>query len=216
MQTIEFKVSKRVGTGKQVTRKLRVDGIIPGVLYGTKEDPVNLSIPEALITELYRSQSGSNFIVNLGIDDDTSVMSIVRERQRHPVSGRTIHMDFLRISMDKPILLNVPVHLTGEAPGVKDFSGTLEHLLRMAEVTCLPKHIPEEILIDVSEMQINDSVHVSDINIEHVELTADQGRVIVAVSPPRISTEASEEEEGVEGEEGAEESTEESSEGDAE
>jgi len=200
MQTVDLKATRREGTGKQVTRKLRAAGVIPAVLYGNKAEPESLQVDINDLHIIYRSYSGANFILNLAIEDQEPVMTIIRERQRHPVSGATLHLDFQRIDVAKAIMIEVPIHLTGEAPGVKDFGGTLEHLLRWAEVSCLPLEIPEEIVIDVSELGINDSIHVRDLARDGMEFLADEGRVVVAVTPPRIATTAEDEE--AEGEEG--------------
>ena len=214
MQTVDLNARTRQGTGKQVTRKMRVIGQIPATLYGAGETPVTLQVMDDDLDQLFRGKRGASMIINLAIDDAKPVLSIIREKQRHPVSGATLHLDFQRISLDKPITAQVPVRITGESPGVKDQGGILEFLMRSADVSCLPMNIPEEIMIDISELEINDSVHVGDIPHEGFEFMADEDRTIISVSAPRLSTEAEEAEEG-EGEEGVEGAEGEAVEGDA-
>jgi len=204
MQTLELKASVREGTGKSVTRKLRVQGIVPATLYGIGVPPVNLSLDAAELESLYKGRESSNFILNLHVDDGDAIATIVRERQRHPVGRQVLHVDLQRISMDRPIHVEIPIHLTGECEGVKTFGGTLEHLLRTVAISCLPKHIPDEIIVDVSELNLNDSIHVSDLDVPNIEFEAEAARVVVNVAPPRLSTEVEETDEEGEGEETAE------------
>ena len=204
MQTLDLKASVREGTGKSVTRKLRVQGIVPATLYGIGVDPVNLNVDAAELEGLYKGRESSNFILSLHVDGGDAVATIVRERQRHPVSRQVLHVDFQRISMDRPIHVEIPIHLTGECEGVKTFGGTLEHLLRTVAISCLPKHIPDEIIVDVSELNLNDSIHVSDLDVPNIEFEAEAARVVVNVAPPRLSTEVEETDEEGEGEETAE------------
>ncbi len=203
MESVEINASLREGTGKKVTRKLRADGLIPATLYGPEHDPINLQVTDDTMIQVFRGHRGGSFLVKLQIDQDAPVMTIIRERQRHPVSGKLVHLDFQRISMDKPIHASVPVRIVGEAPGVKDLGGILEHVLRQLEVSCLPTEIPEEIVVDISEMQMNEAIHVSDLDLPHLDFVTDLERTIVSVAAPRVVAEA-EEEETAEGEELAE------------
>lgn len=200
MQTLELKASTRAGIGKSVTRKMRAQGILPATLYGPATEPMNLQVSTAAFEDLYVGRESSNFILNLQVDDQEPMITLIRERQKHPVSGAMIHVDFQRIRMDRPINIEIPIVLTGESDGVKTFGGIQEHLMRSVEISCLPTHIPDRIVVDVSKLGINDSVHIGDITIENVEILGDSGRPIVNIAPPRLSTELDEEAEGVEGE----------------
>ncbi len=210
METVDLKATLRTGTGKQVTRKLRVAGQIPGTLYGAGGDPVTLQCEEKSLIKMFRAHPGGNFILNLSIGDDKPVLSIIRERQRHPVFGSLVHLDFQRVSTNKPIQVQIPVHLTGESPGVKDFGGVLEHTMREVEISCLPLEIPDEIVVDINELGLNESIHVSDLELPNLNFVTEGERTIVSVSAPRVSTgvlaeeeaaaEAAELAEGAEGE----------------
>jgi large subunit ribosomal protein L25 len=205
MDTVDIKATLRTGIGKQVTRKLRAAGQIPATLYGAGQEPRTLQIDEQSLIKIFRAHPGGNFILNLAIDDQKPELSIIRERQRHPVSGALVHLDFQRVRADKPIHVQVPIHLTGESPGVKDFGGVLEHVLRQVEISCLPMEIPDDIILDIGELMLNDSIHVSDLELPKLNFITAGERTIVAVSAPRVSTEA---EEAAEGEEAEGEETE--------
>ncbi len=186
MDSLDLKATTRQGTGKSVTRKLRVQGTLPAVLYGGGGEATSLTISAMDFDLLYRDRQGSNFVLNLSVDDAKPILSIVRERQRHPVSGRVIHVDLQRISMDKPIHVEVPIVITGESRGVKDFGGILEHLLRRVEISCLPADIPDTIVVDISEMRLNETLHVADLKVPNVELLAEPARAVVSIAAPRL------------------------------
>jgi large subunit ribosomal protein L25 len=192
MESVELKASRREGTGKQVTRKLRATGAIPAVLYGSGAEPQSLQIDKVELDRIFREHAGGNFILNLEVEKEKPVMTIIRETQRHPVSGQLVHLDFQRVSTDKPIAVQVPVRLVGESPGVKDFGGVLEFVLRELEVSCLPLEIPDEVVVDISEMLLNDSIHVADLDLPNIEFITETERTIVSVSMPRIQKSAAE------------------------
>jgi large subunit ribosomal protein L25 len=187
MQTVELNATLRQGTGKQVTRKLRVAGQVPAVLYGSGGDPVSLNIPYNDVERVFRFRGGGSFLLDLSVDGAAPILSIIKEKQVHPVSGKLVHIDFLRISMDKPITVQVPVHLTGESRGVKDFGGIIDQPLRLVEISCLPADIPDEILVDISALDIGDSIHIADLPADKFTFNAESERTVVAVGAPRIT-----------------------------
>ncbi|MBN2171897.1 MAG: 50S ribosomal protein L25 [Candidatus Krumholzibacteriota bacterium] len=206
MQTVALSAQTRAGTGKQVTRKLRNQGLLPATLYGAAGEPLSLQLPMAELERVLRQYEGGNFIVDLVVDEAAPVMTLIRERQTHPVSGKLIHIDFLRVDEHKPITVEIPIHLMGESIGVKDFSGILEHMMRSVEVSCLPADIPDHIEVDISHLNIGDAVHVGDIRQEKVAFLAEEGRVVASVAAPRLIKTAAEvaaeaEAEAAEGEE---------------
>ena len=196
MQTVDLKATTREGTGKSVTRKLRAQGVLPATLYGADSKARSLQVEAIEFELLYRARESSNFILNLVVDGAAPVLSIVRERQRHPVSNRVIHVDFQRISMDKPVSVDVPVHIIGESRAIKDLGGILEHLLRQVTISCLPNDIPDSIQVDISKLGINESIHVRDLNVPKVTFVAEPARAVVNIAAPRLVKGAS----GVEGE----------------
>jgi len=187
MQTVTIPAELRQGKGKSVTRKLRAEGTIPANLYGVGAEPVTMQIKTADIDNVVRSH-GSNVLVELQFEGQDAILTLIREHQVHPVSGSHVHLDFQRVHLGKPLHVDVPIKVVGEAPGVKNFSGILEQVVRDLSVSCLPREIPDFIEVDISKLGINDAVHVRDLKIDNVELLADGSQTIVMVVPPRLST----------------------------
>ncbi|MFH1700525.1 MAG: 50S ribosomal protein L25 [Candidatus Zixiibacteriota bacterium] len=206
MKELNLKVSKRENTGKGFNRRLRDEGIVPAVVYGPDAEPVPVQVD---YRELYRLMHGQpmSTIINLDIEgiDEPDRKVLIRELQKDPVSGKLVHLDFHNISMDKLITITVAVYTVGVPEGVKNFGGVVQTILREIEVSCLPTAIPDNIEIDISHLNIGDSIHVSDLKLENVDILTDAVRTIVTISAPTVIKEVeAAEEEAVEGEEGAE------------
>ena len=193
-----LKGARRSGIGKGVARKLRQTGSIPAVYYGRGEDPIVLTVVVKELEEVILKAEGSNVIVDLKVDGDggSDRKALIREIQRDPVGGHILHLDLQHISLTERITVEVPIVLTGIPIGVKDGGGILEHLLREVEVECLPTDIPSRLEIDVSALNIGDSLHVSDLKADRVEIRTEADRAIATVVPPTVLEEAKPAEEG--------------------
>jgi large subunit ribosomal protein L25 len=193
-----LKGARRNGIGKGVARKLRQTGSIPAVYYGRGEEPIVLTVVVKELEEVILKAEGSNVIVDLKVDGDGvgDRKALIREIQRDPVGGHILHLDLQHISLTETITVEVPVVLTGIPIGVKDGGGILEHLLREVEVECLPTDIPSRLEIDVSALNIGDSLHVSDLKADKVTIVTEGERSIAAVVPPTVLEEAKPAEEG--------------------
>ena len=193
-----LKGERRTGVGKGVARKLRQTGSIPAVYYGRGEEPIALSVVLKDLQEVIERAEGSNVIVDLKMDGDGAgdKKALIREIQRDPVGGHILHLDLQHISLTERIVVEVPVVLVGTAIGVKDGGGILEHLLREVEVECLPTDIPSKLEVDVSALNIGDSLHVSDLKADRVEILTEADRAIATVVPPTVLEEAKPAEEG--------------------
>jgi large subunit ribosomal protein L25 len=205
-----LQVEVRDAVGKGVARKLRAAGRIPAVCYGKGRVSVGLALdPIALRKLLHASDAGMNTIISLeggGSVDGTIVL--VKELQRDPVHGAYLHADFYTVDLEQRVEVSVPVHITGKAIGV-EAGGVLDQALREIELSCLPLSIPRELMADVTNLELGQSLHVSDIPLpEGVELKSDPMLSVVSVVAPM-----KEEEEAVP-EEGAEEGDETTPEGD--
>ena len=202
----ELVVEVREATGKGAARRLRQAGRIPGVCYGRNTAPVSVSLdPKGLEHVLRTSASGFNtlFEVKGGGDFDGKPV-LVRELQRDPVSGHLVHADLYMVDLQQRVHVSVPVHLEGSPEGVK-MGGILDHTLREIEFECLPQSIPEEVRVDVSALEIGDSLHVRDLVLpEGATLLSDPELAVVLVATPAVEEEATPAEGEVpEGEEGA-------------
>jgi large subunit ribosomal protein L25 len=194
-----LKGARRSDVGKGVARKLRQAGSIPAVYYGRGEDPIPLTVGLKDLEDVIERAEGSNVIVDLKVDGDGAGdrKALIREIQRDPVGGTILHLDLQHISLTETITVEVPVVLVGTPTGVKDGGGILEHLLRDVEVECLPTDIPSRIEIDVSALNIGDSLHVSDLKAERLTIVTEAGRTIATVVPPTVLEEAKPAEEAV-------------------
>ena len=202
MRQIELVAQKRNAFGKGATRNLRRSGIVPGVLYGRNQDNISVQINEHTFRRFLRT-NGENMLIDLNIDEHGTETVLIKELQRHPVRRSLIHADFIRISLDEPVTTQVPIRLVGSATGVQE-GGVLTFLLRQLSVSCLPLLIPEEVQVDISEMDIGDSIRIEDLTLdEGVENLEDPQAQIVSVVPPIVEVEPVEEDEEIEeGEEG--------------
>ncbi len=186
MKETVVEVKSRERRGKNASRRLRHEGLIPAIVYGAKNDPVPVVVDPRELLEIMHSESGANtiFQVNLaGTERRPHVM--IKEYQVDPVKGRLIHADLVRIQMDEVIEVEIPVQVNGEAAGVKLDGGILEHVTREVRVSCLPGDIPEHITIDVSPLKIGDHLRVSDIpRSDRYRILDDPEQILVVVSPP--------------------------------
>ena len=185
MSVIQLKGTRRGSKGKGGARKARAAGQIPGVLYGHKEEPVALAVISREFKTALRTHKGGNAIVNLDLEGH-SVTALVRDAQYDPITHEILHLDFQHISLTETIEVSVPVHFTGLAIGVKDGGGILEHIVREVEIRCLPTAIPPSIDIDVTRLNIGESVHVSDIKAEGFTIITDLETTIGTVVPPTV------------------------------
>ena len=176
----------RDGRGKGAARTTRRGGRIPGVLYGHGEESVALSVDAAELKRLVHAISIENTIVDLDLGGSEPYKVLIRELQRHPVRDEFLHIDFFHVAMDEKLQVEIPIVLVGTPTGVKNKGGVLDHQLRELEVYCLPGNIPEKVELDVSALDIGDSVHVSDIRLGDVEILTDADRAVVAVLAPTV------------------------------
>jgi large subunit ribosomal protein L25 len=179
---------------------LRRAGRIPAILYGRNTDPVMLSVSANDMETIFKDGSVGQSIINLNIDSGKKTHpSMIKELQTDPLSQDLLHIDFYEISMDRKLKVNVPVSTTGKSVGV-EMGGMLQIIRRELEVYCLPNAIPQEIVIDITDLDIGNSVHVEDINLEgDVEIPHDVDFTILTIlSPKKAEEEEIGEEEGEE------------------
>jgi len=182
-------VEVREGTGKGVARKLRAAGRAPGVLYGRGKAALAVAFdPRALERLLRTSEAGMNTLIDLevaGRGDLAGKVVLVKELQREPLRGAILHVDLYEVDLAKTIEVSVPLHLVGTAPGVALSGGILDHALRELAIECLPRAIPDQIEVDVSQLEIGDSIHVRDLALpQGVTLKSDADLSVVSVVAP--------------------------------
>jgi large subunit ribosomal protein L25 len=182
---VTLKAEIRPGTGKGVARKLRAAGRVPGVVYGRGMDPVAVAVERLALARAFKTEAGRNVLIDLHVGTDTH-LTLARELQRDPVRGTLLHVDFLKIARDVAIEVDVPVHITGESPGVKE-GGVIEHHLWSVRVSCLPGNVPERLDADVSRMVIGDMLRVADLKVpDGVTVLTEPNEAVLGVVVPQI------------------------------
>jgi len=202
LEIFDLKVSERKETGKGQARALRRQGLVPAVLYGPKIQTVSLTVPAFEISRIYKESEGEHVILNLIIENGGTKKktAMIKEMQVSPTTNEYIHVDFYEVSMDQEIVVKVPVEVTGKSEGIER-GGLLQIVRRQLEISCLPTDIPVKIEVDISALDIGDSIHVEEIGVgEKVKLLFDINFTVVTVVAPTVEKEpVSEEElEGVE------------------
>ena len=203
---VALQAEARPGTGKGVTRKLRSAGKVPGILYGRGMEPVSLAVDRLALARVFKTDAGRNVLIDLQIEGETH-LTLARELQRDPVRGAVLHVDFLKIARDVAIEVDVPIHIEGDSPGVKE-GGVIEHHLWNVHVSCLPTNVPDRIIADVSRTLLGEMLRVSDLKVpEGVTILTDETEAVLGVVVPQVlklEEEVPAEAALAEGEEGAE------------
>jgi len=198
MGDILLKAQVREETGKEISRKLRAQGLIPAILYGPSVQPIPLVVnPTAVLKILEKEQAASSFL-DLEITDGKNSQIkkvLIKDVDFHPATDQLIHVDFYQITVGKELTLDVPIVIVGKAKGVEK-GGVLEQNLRELTISCLPKLVPSHIEIDVANLDIGDSIHVADISVpEGIKIENDpQVPVVTLVAPEEAKAEAEGEE----------------------
>ena len=181
----QLTIKRREGTGKQVAKRLRREGVVPGVLYGgAKPEPV--TVDPKTVLRIIHGREGSTQLLNLTFEGaDGTRMAIIRDLQFDPVSERLLHVDLQEVTADRAITVRVAVHPVGEAAGVREQKGILNVVLHELDVSCLPTMIPERIDADVTALMIGDVLTVGDLRApEGVRIINDPGQAVVTVAAP--------------------------------
>ncbi|HAR33984.1 MAG TPA: 50S ribosomal protein L25 [Desulfobacter sp.] len=195
MELIELSVAKRESTGKGAARKLRADNVIPGIIYGAKIEPVKVSIDVNTFDKVIREHGTTGLFFDLKVEGETGRMVMLKEIQMDPFGLRYLHIDFHEIDMDATVSIVVPVEVEGISAGVKE-GGMVQIIRRDLEVICKPKDTPESIKLDISELEIGDSIHVADIDLgAEIEIPFDTNFTVVTIVPPESGSDDEEGEE---------------------
>jgi large subunit ribosomal protein L25 len=171
---------------KNAARRVRVAGKIPAVVYGAGQDSVAVTVDPKVIIKILHSDSGHNTIFDLDVTGTSVVKAMIVDWQHEPIKGALLHIDLKRIAMDKAMRVSVPIQLIGVPVGVKAQGGILEHVLREVEIECLPTDIPGHLDVDVSALEINGAIHVSDLpHSGSIKFLDDEGLTVAHVSAIR-------------------------------
>jgi len=204
-ERVKLMVQNRAVLGSAESRRLRRQGLIPGVLYG-REEPVSISIPERSLRAALTTSGGLNAVLDVVVEGGKAHSSVLKEYQQHPVRGHITHVDLQEVRLDQPIHATVPLHLHGEPAGALE-GGVLSQVTNELNVEALPMEVPEHLEADVSGLQIGESLRLSALEVpEGVKLLDDLEETVLATVSAPMREEEPEPEEGevAEGEEAAE------------
>jgi len=165
---------------------------VPATIYGRQAQPQNLEVDFEEITDLLHHSVSENVLVDLSVENDprSKRLALVQDVQHHPLSAKVVHLDLHEVAENEKVTVHVPIETTGEAAGVKNGGGTLEHVMHQLKVRCLPKDLPEEIFIDVTALEIGKSIHLGQVVAPAgVEILGEKSRTVVAVAAPRAEEE---------------------------
>jgi large subunit ribosomal protein L25 len=186
----EIQAEARTGAGRSSSRQLRRTGRVPAIVYGGGKDPSAVTLDGNSLGHQMALESFYTSILNLKVGKELQPV-VVKDVQRHPAKSSVMHLDFQRVVEDEELTLTVPIHFTGEAAaiGVKEQGGVIDHAITDVEITCLPANLPEYLEIDVSAMQLNEILHLSDIKypegVRSTQLAHGHDSPVVAIHPPR-------------------------------
>lgn len=193
MKSVSLMAYPRVFTRRAGLKKVRAQARIPAVIYGRHNLPQNLEINLKDLEDLIHHSVSENVLVDLSVENDAKSrrLALVQEVQHHPLSGKVLHVDLHEVVENEKVTVMVPVETVGEPVGVKTGGGVLEHVRFRLKVRALPRNLPEFIQVDVSPLEVGQSIHIGDIKPpEHTEILGDKKIVVIAVALPK--TEAQE------------------------
>jgi len=187
--SFELAAEFRDGQGKGASRRLRHSGKVPAILYGGHVEPRAISLDHQKLMTLIDNEKFYSSIINLKVGDKTQA-AIVKDLQMHPARNAIQHVDMQRVVETEKIRIHIPIHFKGEAasPGVKSQGGVVSHRIADVEISCLPKDLPEFIELDLSQMSMNESKHLSDLPLPEgvtIPSIAKSNAVVVSIHPPR-------------------------------
>lgn len=190
MATAQLSAMARKDTGKGAARTLRREGRLPAVIYGHSREPLSLSVPERDFERLLERVAAENTVIELSIDGAMS-RTLIREIQRHPVRRNVLHVDFQELVVGERVIVRIPIVLQGTPDGVRNSAGILSQIMQELECRVDPLNMPGTIDVDVTNVAIGHSVHVSDLTVpEGVEVLDEPEATVAVVAAPRAEVEA--------------------------
>ena len=170
----------RASRGKNEARRTRMSGRIPAVVYGAFKDPVSVSVNPKDVTKILRSKTGHNSIFDVDIEGVEKTPVIVADEQYDPIKGNLLHIDLRRIDLTRKLRLHIPIHVTGEAKGVKQQGGVLDVVTKSVEIECIPDDIPDQFDIDVTELMIGNAIRVAGLPVKEGIRILTAGDAVIA------------------------------------
>ncbi len=195
MEKVIIEANERKAINKRSRNSLRNEGRVPGVLYGSRMEPIPIDVTRLVINPLVFTAKTN--LISLKLDGHEEYECVIKDVQFDPVTDEVLHFDLIGLTRGEKIQLEVPLKLLGNAVGVKE-GGLLQESMHKLSIECLPKDIPQSLELEVTELNIGDSIHVSDLNFENITILNPENTIVVSVVLPKVEIEVEEVEEGEE------------------
>ena len=192
MKSVPLKAYPRTQSRRGGVKKLRATGRVPAVIYGRQDKPQNLEVSAKEFGDLLHRSASENVLVDLSVENDARAkrLALVQEIQHHPLEGDVLHVDFHEVTETEKVTIQVPLETVGEAAGVKNSGGVLEHVVFKLKVRGLPKDLPEQLMVDVTQLELGKSIHLGEIQAPAgVEILGDKHLSVISVAMPRTEEE---------------------------
>lgn len=179
-------VKKRNNQGTSSSRRMRSDGLLPGIIYGSDKESDIVEMNLNQVEKILKNHSSDSVLIEVDLEDEGSVRVLLKEVQYHPVTSSILHVDLQRVVAGKPIQVDVAIELIGEPEGVKS-GGIIDHKIHSLSVECLPKDMIESIPVDITNLEIGDSLTVSDITVtSKIKILTDENSQVISINAPKV------------------------------
>ena len=186
-------VKKRNNQGTSSSRRMRSDGLLPGIIYGSDKESDIVEMKLNQVEKILKNHSSDTVLIEVDLEDEGSVRVLLKEVQYHPVTSSILHVDLQRVVAGKPIQVDISIELNGEPEGVKS-GGIIDHKIHSLSVECLPKDMIESIPVDITNLNIGDSLKVSDITVtSKIKILTDENLQVICVNAPKVIDSSDEE-----------------------
>ena len=186
-------VKKRNNQGTSSSRRMRSDGLLPGIIYGSDKESDIVEMNLNQVEKILKNHSSDSVLIEVDLEDEGSVRVLLKEVQYHPVTSSILHVDLQRVVAGKPIQVDVAIELNGEPEGVKS-GGIIDHKIHSLSVECLPKDMIESIPVDITNLEIGDSLTVSDITVtSKIKILSDENLQVISINAPKVIDSSDEE-----------------------
>jgi large subunit ribosomal protein L25 len=193
MEAQQISVKKRSLEGTSASRRMRRAGSLPGVIYGIDSNPLSVELETHVVEQVLHHHASETILVDIDLEGEGTLSVLIKDVQHHPVSGALVHVDLQRVAANQTLQVEVSLELVGEPEGVK-LGGLLDHVMHTLLVECLPGDLPETVDVDVSELEIGSSIHVSDLKLGNkITVLSDADALVASVAAPRVEEETEDE-----------------------
>jgi len=183
----KLSIKKRNIQGSSSSRRMRTEGVLPGIMYGSDDEPNPVEMSLHQVEQILKNHNSDTLLIEVDLENEGSTRVLMKEVQYHPVTSSILHVDLQRVVAGKPIQVDIAVELKGEPEGVKS-GGLLDHITHTISIECLPKDMITSVEVDISNLEIGNTLSVSDINLpSQIKILSDENLLIVSVNAPKVN-----------------------------